>query len=372
MNGNIDKATIQDIARKLNVNASTVSRALNGHRAISEITKKRVLAAAKKLNYHPNRIASSLRLGKTEIIGVIIPSTEISFFASVIHGIENIATQNNCSVLIYQSNEMPEAEMRGIRTFLHARVDGVLASISKETTSLGHFQEIIKRGVPLVLFDRVTDKLQVPSVVVDDYKGAFNATTHLINEGCRSIAHIAGQKHVTIFTKRLKGYKDALLASGLPVRNELIVYGNITVESGMECMRHLLALPQPPDAVFAVEDFTALGAMQELKRSGKKIPDEIALIGFANASFSNYITPGLSTVDQQAKQMGEEAAKLFFLLSSNKSFYRIKPEKIVLEPELIIRASSSKIKKNGYEKVLENNKSLRKKNNPFIKSKHVK
>lgn len=354
MSGKTARPTIQDIARSLGINPSTVSRALGGHNAISEATKKRVRQAAKRLNYHPNRIASSLRLGKTGIIGVIIPSTEISFFGSVIHGIENIAAEKNCSVLIYQSNEMPETEARGIRTFLQSRVDGVLASISKETTRLEHYRELIKRKVPLVLFDRVDDQLKVPSVVVDDFKGAFNATTHLVEQGCTAIAHIAGQQHVAIFRQRLEGYKAALKAAGLPVRRNLIVHGNITVESGMACMEGLLRLASPPDGVFAVEDFTALGAMEALKKNGVRIPEQVAIVGFANASFGSYITPALSTVDQRAKQMGEEAARMFFHLSGHKTFYTRNPKKLVLEPELIVRPSSLKKNANGRPETARN------------------
>jgi LacI family transcriptional regulator len=334
------KATIQDIARELNVTTSTVSRALHGHAAISDATKKAVWQTAKKLNYRPNTIASSLRLGKSRILGVIIPSTDISFFGAVIHGIEKVASSNGYTILIYQSNEMPLFEEKGIETFLRSRVDGVLASISKETKKLDHYLEIKKHGVPLVLFDRADDSLLVPSVVVDDYHGAYMATRHLIDQGCRRLAHIAGQQHVTIFKQRLKGFANAIKDSGLPLGKDCIVYGKVTIESGYACMQKLLALKQPPDGVFAVEDFTALGAMQAIKAVGRKIPDEIALIGFANASFGEYVSPSLSTVDQQATKMGEEAAQLFFSLSEKDGFYESPPRKLVLEPVLLYRKSS--------------------------------
>jgi LacI family transcriptional regulator len=336
----LTKPTITDIAKKLNITASTVSRALNGHSAISNATRQAVAQTAKKLNYRPNHIASSLRIGKTKIIGVIIPSAEINFFGSVVHGIEKIASENDYNVLLYQSNEQSDFEKKGIETFLRARVDGVLASISKETTNLSHFKEIRKRGVPLVLFDRVNENISVPSVVVNDYLGAFKATQHLIDQGCRRIAHIAGQQHVAIFKKRLKGYMDCLQQNKLPVDKSLIKYGKVSIQSGMECMNELLQQPQPPDGVFAVEDFTALGAMQSLKNFNKKIPGEVALIGFANEAFGKYITPSLSTVDQQTIKMGEEAAHLFFELAGTKSYYTSNPRKTILEPVLIYRESS--------------------------------
>lgn len=339
----IARTTIHDIARELKITASTVSRALNNHPAISDATKKKVRQTAKNLNYQRNNIASSLRLGKSKIIGVIIPSTEINFFGSVIHGIEKVGSDNDYNVLIYQSNELAEIERKGVQTFLRSRVDCVLASISKETINQDHYNEIKKRGIPLVLFDRANDDLGVPSVVVDDYRGAFNATQHLISQGYQRIAHIGGQQHVFIFNQRLRGYTDALKVNKIPLDEDLIAYGKVTINSGRDCMNKLLELPSPPDAVFTVEDFTALGAMQSLKEAGKRIPDDVAIIGFANEPFGKYLTPSLSSVDQQAIKMGEEAAKLFFE-SDSKNFYRINPAKVILEPVLIFRDSSIKRK----------------------------
>ncbi len=336
----VAKTTIQDIARELHITASTVSRALSNHAAISEATKKAVRKTARKLNYHPNTIASSLRSGTSKIIGVIIPSAEINFFGSVVHGIERIASKNEYNVLLYQSNEQLDYEQKAVQTFLRSRVDCVLASISKETTTLRHYQEIKKRGIPLILFDRASDELAVPSVVVNDHLGAFKATQHLVDQGCKRIAHIGGQQHVAIFKQRLKGYMDALKKNGMAVENSLVRYGSVTIDSGFACMNELLSLPQPPDGVFAVEDFTALGAMQALKAAGKKIPQNVAIIGFANEAFGAYITPSLSTVDQQTIKMGEAAANLFFDLPDKKDFYKTSPAKKVLEPVLIFRKSS--------------------------------
>jgi LacI family transcriptional regulator len=342
MSENILKITLMDIARELNITAATVSRALNNHPAIKESTKKTVRETAEKLKYQPNKIASSLRSGKSGIVGVIIPSAEINFFGSVVHGIEKIANENNYNVLICQTNELYENEKRGVQTFLQSQVDGVLASISKETINLDHYNEIKKRGVPLVLFDRAVDTLGVSTVVVDDYAGAFAATKHLIMQGCRRIAHIGGQQHVSIFNQRLKGYIDALNVHTIPVNDDLILYGKVSIESGRDCMKKLLSLSVIPDAVFAVEDFTALGAMQVIKAAGKKIPKDITVIGFANEPFGEYITPSLSTVNQQTVQMGEAAAKLFFEALRNTESTIFKPFKLVLQPELICRESTRK------------------------------
>lgn len=338
----ISKTTITDIARVLNITAATVSRALNDHPAIRETTKKAVKDAARKLKYQPNKLASSLRLGKSNIIGVIIPSAEINFFGSVIHGIEKMANEKNYNVLIYQTNELYEYEKRGVQTFLQSQVDGILASISKETINLDHYLEIQKRGVPLILFDRVSDALDVSSVVVNDYAGAFEATKHLILQGCKRIAHIGGQQHVNIFNQRLKGYIDALNVHNIPVNEDLIIYGKVSIESGKECMKQLLQGSHKPDGIFAVEDFTALGALQAMKAFKVKIPEEIALIGFANEAFGEYLTPSLSTVNQQTVHMGEEAARLFFDGLEKGDTYNSIPRRMILEPELICRESSLK------------------------------
>ncbi len=335
-------ATILDIAKELNIAVATVSRALNDHPAVKDTTRKAVQQMAKKLNYHPNKIATSLRLGRSKIVGVIIPSAEINFFGSVIHGIEKVMSENGYNVLIYQSNELYEFEKKGIETFLRSQVEGVLASISKNTINLDHYAALKKRNVPLILFDRANDTLGVPSVVVDDYQGAFNATRHLIEQGCTRIAHIGGQQHVTIFNQRLRGYIDALNVHNIPVDDNLIVYGKVSIESGRDCMNQLFS--QTIDAVFAVEDFTALGAIQAIKAVNKKIPCDIAIVGFANEAFGEYITPSLSTVNQQTVHMGEEAAKLFFETRNNKEWSKIPSPKLVLQPELICRQSSTRKK----------------------------
>lgn len=341
----ISKITIVDIARELNITAATVSRALNNHPGIKETTKKAVKETAARLNYQHNKIASSLRLGRSNIIGVIIPSAEINFFGSVVHGIEKVANENNYNVLIYQSNELYDFEKKGVQTFLQSQVDGVLASISKETINLDHYLEIKNRGIPLILFDRTSDALGVSSVVVDDYAGAFAATKHLISQGCRRIAHIGGQQHVGIFNQRLKGYIDALNVHGIPVNDDLIIYGKVSIGSGRDCMNALLASPKCPDAVFAVEDFTALGAIQAIKSANRKIPEDIAIIGFANEAFGEYLTPSLSTVNQQTATMGEEAARLFFNVLRNGELYNAHPRKLVLQPEIICRESSIRTRK---------------------------
>jgi LacI family transcriptional regulator len=334
------KATITDIARELNTTAATVSRALSNHPRISDKTKKSVHLAASKLKYKRNRVASSLRSGKTHVIGVIIPSAEINFFGSVVHGIESIANTHGYTVLLYQSNESREYEEKGLETFLSARVDGILVSLAKGTTDYSHFREIKSRGIPIVFFDRTHDDLGINSVVIDDYKGAYMATEHLISGGYKRIAHITGPLHLKNFHDRLNGYRDAIKAAGLNFEESLVYKGNVSIESGREGVRYFMELPEPPDAIFATEDFTALGVMKELKERGIRIPDQFGVIGFANELFGEHITPTLSTVDQQTIQMGKSALNLLLELIEKKQATDGRVQKIILEPRIIFRNSS--------------------------------
>lgn len=333
------KITISDIAKELNTTPATVSRALNDHNSISEKTKQKIRETASRLNYKRNKIATSLRLGQSGIIGVIIPSAEINFFGSVVHGIESIANKNGFNILMYQSNESPESEVKGIETFLSARVDGILVSIAKNTTEFSHFLAAKASGIPIIFFDRSNDDLGIHSVVIDDFRGAFMATEHLIHQGYKKIAHISGPSHLKIFNDRQEGYLAALSTHGLRPDPQYIYKGNVSIEAGKEAIDRFLGLEDAPDAVFAVEDFTALGAIKALKEKNLRIPEDFGVIGFANESFGEHITPTLSTVDQQTVQMGRESFRLLMELMSdgrNASASR----KVVLEPVPIYRNSS--------------------------------
>ncbi|WP_114782579.1 LacI family DNA-binding transcriptional regulator [Botryobacter ruber] len=338
----MQKPTIHDIARELNVTFSTVARALNDHPAISIATKEAVRETAKRLGYRQNKLASSLRSGRSNIIGILVPSLDVTFFSSVVHGIENVMNENGYNILLYQSNESFKQESKGIETFLQARVDGIISSISAETTKDEFYAEIIKKGVPLLLFDRVLENLPVPSVTIDDYKGGFIATEHLIKKGYRQIVHITSEQKLKIFAERFRGYVDALKQYGIPFREELVFRGKVSLEFGRQCIHELLQQRIAFDAVFSMEDYTALGAIQELMAAGISVPEQVGVIGFANEAFGAYITPTLSTMDQQTVRMGREAAQLFLKLLKKKNFYEAAPEKIVLEPLLMARQSTNR------------------------------
>lgn len=334
------KTTIADIAKKLNITAATVSRALNNHPGISEATKKKVQVMANRLHYKRNSVASSLRSGKTKVIGVIIPSAEINFFGSVVHGIESIANLNGYNILIYQSNELREYEVKGLETFLSARVDGIMVSIAKSTVDYSHFADVKKRGVPFVFFDRANDDLNVPSVVLDDYKGGFLATEHLIQRGYKRIAHIKGPQHIKPFNDRFKGYLGALQANKLKFNPDLIYNGDVSIESGKQAIQYFLSIPNRPDAVFAIEDYTALGAIKELKDHNIKMPEEFGVFGFANEMFGEHITPSLSTIDQQTVLMGKESCKLLLELINNGVMNEPVRNKVIIDPIPMYRDST--------------------------------
>lgn len=335
------KPTILDIAKELNITFSTVARALNDHPAISAATKKAVRETADRLNYRQNKIASSLRSGRSNIIGVIVPNLHVSFFSSVVSGIEHVMNNNGYNILLYQSNESKKHESKGIETFLQSRVDGIISSVTTETGS-DVYQEIKSRNIPLIFFDRELSELKVSSVTIDDYKGGFIATEHLIKQGYKNILHITAHQEIAIFKERLRGYIDALKHYNLPVKEELIIKGNFSLEFGKEVIRQTRLQGINYDAVFALEDYTAMGAMQALKELGIKIPEEIGVIGFANEAFGSLVSPALSTIDQQTAKMGQETARLFLNQLKNES-QPGEPEKLILEPILIIRESSNRI-----------------------------
>jgi len=332
------KTTIYDIAKELNITVSTVSRALSGFSAISETTREAVIATAKKLNYSPNRLASALKSGKTYIIGVIVPSVQAHFFASIIHSIEEGLKDSGYRVILYQSNESVENEINGVKTLLEAQVDGIIASMSLETEDVSHFTEIIKQNKPLVIFDRVNVNLNVPTVTLDDFKAGYMATEYLIEKGYKNIAFITTIHQIKIFSDRLEGYKKALKDNNLPILQEHIILGGLSIKDGRFGASKLMRLENKPDAVIAGDDFTALGVIKKFKEINET-PPKIGVIGFANEGFSAYITPNLSTIDQHPNQMGSECAKMFLKMIQQENPYQ-DIKHIVLDPTLVERQST--------------------------------
>jgi LacI family transcriptional regulator len=337
-----ERATIHDIARELNITASTVSRALNDHPRISDATKRSVLSVAARLSYQPHRLAAALRNGRSLVIGVIIPMADRNFFGSIVRGVEEVANAANYQVMICQTYEDPRKEAAAVEALLNSRVDGIIASISKATEDFRHYQKVKDKGIPLVLFDRTTDQLDVSHVVIDDYLAAYKATEHLIQQGCRRIAHFTNIQKIAIYKERLRGYRTALEDRGISFREELVVESNLQLEDGRSSMQKLLALPVVPDAVFSASDLGAMGALQVLKENNIKVPDDVALVGFSNEPFTMFCDPPLTSVDQHCKRMGNTASEIFLeevMASADRKFIA---KKIVLPAELIIRQSSVK------------------------------
>jgi DNA-binding LacI/PurR family transcriptional regulator len=334
------RTTITEIAKELKISPSTVSRALNNHPAISKKTREAVIELAKKRNYLPNLLALNLLKKRTNTIGVIVPEITSYFFSSIISGIQDLLNPLGVNMIIGQSNESFDEEKSLVRTFASIRVDGFLISPSSKTKNFDHLKILTENNIPLVIFDRDCEGIEVDKVFVDEYKGAFQAVEHLINSGCRRIAHIAGPSTLSTARHRLDGYKEALKLHGLPVVKEYIVESRgFTPKHGIRPTKQLLALPNPPDAIFTINDGVAIGAMFVLKEAGIIIPDQISIIGFDDDPHSSYFKPSLSTVWQPTYELGMLSARILMKrVNTNNDLSKIRVEKLF--PELIIRGSS--------------------------------
>ena len=332
------RTTIYDIANALDVTVSTVSRALSNFPGISETTRKAVVEMAVKLDYKPNKLASALKSGKTYIIGVIVPSIQAHFFASIIHSIEDELKDSGYSIIVYQSSESMAKEIKGVTTLLEAQVDGIMASLALETDDVSHFQEVIKQNKPLILFDRVEESLKVPTVTLNDFKAGFMAASHLIERGYKRIAFVTTSHKIKIFSERIEGYKEALRLNNMPIIEDDIILGGLSIKDGRFGISKLLRNTDRPDAIIAGDDYTALGAIKKLKEVGLA-PPLIGVMGFANEVFSPYVTPSLSTVDQHPNQIGNECAKLFLDMIKQRNPYD-KITDIVIEPTIVDRQST--------------------------------
>jgi len=301
--------TIKDIARELGVSPSTVSRALKDHPDISPATKKQVRDLVDKLKYKPNAIALSLRSQKSNVISVVVPQIVHHFFSSVISGIEEVAQKAGYNVMIFQSNEQYDREVAIAQEIESSRSEGVLVSVSKTTKSFGHLRELTEKGYPLVFFDRVCEEMETDKVIVDDFNGAMNAVEYLIKTGCRRIAHLAAPQHLLIGYHRQRGFISALEKNGFEVDDSLIVKCD-TIDEAYEIVPKLMALEHPPDGIFAVNDMTAAGTINTLKKLKYRIPEDVSVIGFTDGLVSTVTDPPLTTVSQHGFEIGCKAAEM--------------------------------------------------------------
>jgi LacI family transcriptional regulator len=335
--------TIHDIARDLNISASTVSRALNDNPRISKATKEKIKAKALEMGYQPNTIASNLRNQKSNTIGIVVPLINRHFFSTFISGVEDVAFAAGYNVIISQSNDLLEKEKQIVHSLFSNRVDGLIASLSMQTNEFDHFQLFSKKQIPIVFFDRVVPELEAHKIVVDDFKVGFKATEHLIQQGYKRIAHLAGPTVLHTYRDRMAGYRSALEKNNIAIDENLVIYSRLTRIDGQDAIKRLLALPQPPDAVFCGNDTSALSMMVYLKKIGIRIPEEFGLIGFSDEPFSEVVTPSISTLKQPAFEMGVKAAEL--LIQEIESKNRLGEHLTITMPtELIKRESSSRLK----------------------------
>lgn len=337
------QATIQDIANALKTTASTVSRALNDHPKISVSMKQQVWEKAKELHYQPNVIASSLRRGKANMVGMIVPRINRHFFSNVITGVESILNPAGYNLMICQSDEKLEKERENIKTFIASRVDGVLISISVETNEVSHLQMLIDNHIPLVMFDRISNKLEVHKVENDDIAGSYDLTNHLLDQGYRNIMWVGGPRTSNIYFNRYEGYRRALSERGIDPATMMLFEGKPTLDVALDYMNTFLTANDLPEVIFAASDYMAMGVIQSLEDHGIKIPTDIAVAGYSNEPFAGLISPKLTTVEQFSEEMGKAAAKL--LLDEIESpGDELIPRKVILKPKLIVRESTIKSK----------------------------
>ncbi len=332
--------TIKDIAKILGISVSTVSRALKDHPDISADTKEKVNEIAKKLNYRPNALALGLKSSKSKTIGVIIPEIVHFFFSSVISGIEDAAYEEGYTVIVCQTNEMYERETMLAHTLLDHRVDGVLISLAKSSMKFDHLTMLQDNGIPLVFFDRICSFIDTDSVVIDDFKGAYLATEHLIEIGCRNIVHLSAPENLMIGKLRKEGYCKALEDHDIPV-DPYNIYLCDNMEKVAEKINRIFSRKPLPDGFFAVNDSTAIAVIQEVKKAGFRVPEDMAVVGFGNGPHATISCPTLTTIDQNGYEIGYEATR-FLLDRITKSNIPLTARRKVFSPLLVIRDSTRK------------------------------
>ncbi|MEO7044875.1 MAG: LacI family DNA-binding transcriptional regulator [Ferruginibacter sp.] len=333
--------TIYDIAKQLNISAATVSRALNDNTSVSASTKKKVNSLAESLGYRHNLFASSLRLQKTHTIGVIFHELNSYFITSVLAGIEKIATEAKYNLIIVHSAENADIEVANTRNLFHKRVDGVIASLSFNTESLNHFEQFESKKIPVIFFDRVFENKDGTKIIINNFQAGYEATSHLIEQGCKRIAHITSSLKRNVYAERLRGYKQALLDHKLKFDEKLLIIDGLREEDAARSASHILAMKKMPDGIFITNDFCAAVVMQALKDAGVRIPQDVAIVGFNNDSIGKVISPKLTTINYPGFEMGQLAART--LISHLKGSWDMKiTSTMVIKSELIVRESSLK------------------------------
>ncbi len=329
--------TLKDIAQILGLNKSTVSRALRDHPDVSQETKHAVKELAQKLRYKPNLVASSLRHKKSKVIGLLVPQMSYFFWPSVIQGIEDVVHKNGYNLLMLQSNESYEREVENLDILVANNVEGILASISRETKDFSHFRDVINLGLPIVFYDRVMKDLNADLVLLDDTSAAYNAVLHLIDKGKKRIAICTGNSNLLISRNRLEGYKMAHENRNIPIHEEYIISSEWPEEAKVKTIS-LLELPEPPDAIFAISDLTLSGIMKGIYNKGLSIPDDISVVAFCEEPFRSMYNPTITSIHPQGIEIGRTSAELLFQKINSEE--EIEPRVIYLDGQLIIGGST--------------------------------
>jgi LacI family transcriptional regulator len=332
------EVTIYDLAKALNLSASTVSRGLKDNPYVKRDTKKKISAKAREMGYQRNKFASNLRQNRTNTLGVLVPKLNSYFMATAIAGIEKITNQYGYDLIISQSQESGKKEIVSLATLFNSRVDGLLVSLSFDTKNLDPFKIFFSKGIPVVFFDRVYECQGCMSIIIDNYKAGYEATSHLIAQGCKRIVHLGGNLLRNVYSDRFRGYKQALADYGVEFDQKLVIISDLTEQSGRETAHRILNMENRPDGIFTANDTTAVAAMCELKQAGIRIPEEIAVVGFNDEPISRVIQPNLTTIHYPAMEVGEIAASSMINRLNNTQAVSLST--IVLEHSLIIRQST--------------------------------
>lgn len=331
-------ATLKDIAFALKISTATVSRALADRWDVNAETKKLVLDEAKRQNYKPNPIAKRLQNRHSKTIGLVVPEFRSSFFPNVIAGVQKVIDEAGYQLLITQSQESMEVELRNLKLLENNMVEGIIISITSEGENSDYYQELIDGGIPLVFFNRIPSKIIAPKVVIDDYKLAFFATEHLIYNGFKKICHFSGPTNLTVAKERKKGFLDAMKKHRKEITENSVLPAGIFSDKGYSDMLSLIRKNDLPDAIFCFNDPTALGALKAIKEEGLKCPEDIALVGFSETELAQLVDPPLTSVLQPTFEMGETAARL--LIAQIMQTPPPEPETICLIAKLNVRKSS--------------------------------
>ncbi|MDF9797921.1 DNA-binding LacI/PurR family transcriptional regulator [Catalinimonas alkaloidigena] len=330
------QVTLKELAKKLNISPSTVSRALHDHPKIAPKTKEAVLKLAQELDFQPNPLALNLRTQRSKNLGVIVPKISYPFYASAISGIESMAIQQGYHIIICQSEESYEREVASTKALAKSRVDGLIVSLSGQTKNYDHFRAIMQKNIPLVFFNRECEALETSKVIIDNVQAGKQAVEVLIDAGCKRIAVLAGPQSIHISNQRIHGYRLALEKNQISPDPALIFHCDFSEVSGYQNTFKLLAHKPRPDAIFAVSDRLAIAAVKAIKEHNLKIPQDISVMGFNNDPVTTIVEPQLSTIDQQPYEMGQKAAKLFF---DQLNCPHCLPEKAVMPVKVVSRDS---------------------------------